>query len=322
MQQPIYRYDLPQLRGETLLTEGGLELTLVFEEGYELPCFAAFPVLETEEGREFIRRYQRRFIDIARRAGTGLLMCTNTWRASRGWGEQLGYSSQDIRRINRFAVELVCEARAEAGEGVGPLVACGAVGPRRDGYVADLVMTAEEAQAYHADQIETLAGTAADLVTAFTLTNVNEAIGIAKAAASVRMPCAISFTVETDGRLPSGVSLREAVERTDEATGGSPAYYMVNCAHPTHYAHVFEDAGPWSERLLGVMSNASCKSHEELEACTEPDYGDPEDFGRRTSALRRILPHLTVLGGCCGTDHRHIQAVADHAGRGPKSDAA
>lgn len=308
--QPMYRNDLPQLRGATLFVDGGLETTLVFEEKMDLPCFAAFPLMDRDEGRAFLARFCAGFIEVARRSGAGLMLCTPTWRASRDWGAQLGYGAQDVRRINRESVEFMRDLR-ERTSGVDPIVICGAIGPRGDGYRAEDVMSVDEAQAYHAEQVEAFAGTACDLVTAFTMTNVNEAAGIARAAAAVRMPCAISFTVETDGRLPSGDSLAEAIERVDAATGSAPAYYMINCAHPTHFAHVFEGGGAWRTRIRGVLGNASRLSHAELDCCTTLDSGDPRDFAQRTLALRAMLPNLSVLGGCCGTDVRHVAAIAE-----------
>ena len=186
----------------------------------------------------------------------------------------------------------------------------GAVGPRGDGYIADSAMTADEAAEYHRTQIETLAATEADLVTAYTLNYVEEAIGVALAARGAGIPVAISLTVETDGRLPTGQPLDEAIQQVDEATGASPAYYMVNCAHPTHFAEVLDGSKPWTNRIHGLRANASTLSHAELEAMTELDDGDPDDLGRRVGSLRERLPHLSVLGGCCGTDHRHIAAIA------------
>jgi S-methylmethionine-dependent homocysteine/selenocysteine methylase len=151
-----------------------------------------------------------------------------------------------------------------------------------------------------------------DLVTAVTMTHAGEAIGIARAAAAAGLPSAISFTVETDGRLPDGRGLRESLEATDEATDGAPAYYMINCAHPMHFAGVLEDDdSAWRERICGLRANASALSHAELDEAEELDEGDPEDLGRRYRALRDALPAATVLGGCCGTDVRHVRAILE-----------
>lgn len=170
-------------------------------------------------------------------------------------------------------------------------------------------MPAPEAQAYHSTQIETFADTDADLISAFTINYADEAIGIVRAAREAGMPAVISFTVETDGRLPSGEALGEAIKRTDGETDGHASYDMINCAHPTHFRAVLENGSEWRHRLRGLRANASRMSHAELDASSELDRGNPEELGREYRVLRDLLPGLTVLGGCCGTDHQHIDAI-------------
>jgi S-methylmethionine-dependent homocysteine/selenocysteine methylase len=298
---------LPQLAADRpFVTDGGLETTLIFHQGLDLPHFAAFDLLKDEAGAEALRRYYEPYLAIAREQGTGIVLDTATWRANRDWAERLGYSPDELAEANRRAVALVEGLR----EPDVPSVLNGVVGPRGDGYVVGETMTAEEAEAYHAEQIGTFATTAADMVSAITMTYVEEAIGIARAAAAAGLPAVISFTVETDGRLPSGQALREAIEQTDAATGSSPAYYMVNCAHPTHFAGVLTD-GAWLERIGGLRANASTMSHAELDEATELDEGDPDELAAGYKAVSERLPNVVVLGGCCGTDARHVAAVAD-----------
>ena len=213
--------------------------------------------------------------------------------------------------MNRSAIGLMEELRDRYDTGDVPIVISGCLGPQDDGYNPAMKLTAPEAQDYHAVQIATFRGTAADMVTAITMTYADEAVGIARAAQEAGLPSVISFTVETDGRLPSGQALGEAIEQVDEQTSGAPAYYMINCAHPTHFEDVVEAREPWLERLRGLRANASMKSHAELDEAAELDEGDPEDLGRRYAALRAKLPQLNVLGGCCGTDHRHVAAIRD-----------
>jgi S-methylmethionine-dependent homocysteine/selenocysteine methylase len=298
---------LPQLSGDRLfVTDGGLETTLIFHQGIDLPDFAAFTLLDDNAGTEALRRYFEAYVAVARERGTGIVLDTATWRASRDWAERLGYSPEQLAEANRRAVTLIEDLR----EPDVPTVLNGAIGPRGDGYVVGEKMTAEEAEAYHAEQIGTFATTAAEMVTAVTMTYVDEAIGIARAAKAAGLPAVISFTVETDGRLPSGQPLREAIEQVDAATGSSPAYYMINCAHPTHFEGVLED-GPWLERIGGLRANASTMSHAELDEATELDDGDPAQLAADYRALRDRLPNATVLGGCCGTDDRHVAAIAE-----------
>jgi homocysteine S-methyltransferase len=298
---------LPQLSGDRLfITDGGLETTLIFHLGLELPDFAAFDLLRDETGAEALRRYYEPYLEIAREHGAGIVLDSATWRASRDWGERLGYSAEQLAEANRRAVRLIEELRASAADVQGVLD--GVVGPRGDGYVIGETMTADEAEAYHAEQIGTFAGTAADMVSAITMTYVDEAVGIARAARTAGLPAAISFTVETDGRLPSGQPLGEAIEQVDAETDSTPAYFMINCAHPTHFEGVLE--GTWLARVGGLRANASRMSHEELDAAEELDEGDPDELAAQYRALRERLPNVAVFGGCCGTDDRHVAAIA------------
>ena len=123
------------------------------------------------------------------------------------------------------------------------------------------------------------------MVTVLTMTYAEEAIGITRAAVESGLPVVISFTLETDGRLPSGQALGEAIQQVDEDTESAPAYYMINCAHPTHFEDVLEPGAPWIDRIRGLRANASTKSHAELDEATELDDGDPADLGERHAAL-------------------------------------
>ena len=297
---------LPQLSGDLLITDGGLETTLIFHRGLELPHFASFDLLRSENGRRELRDYYESYVTLARTHGVGLLLDTPTWRANRDWGKRLGYSGDELGRANRDGVALVEELRSADGP---PLVVSGCIGPRGDGYQAANRMTAADAERYHTPQVETFADAGADLVSALTLTYADEATGIARAAASAGMPVAISFTVETDGRLPSGQALAEAVAQVDAETDGAPAYFMINCAHPTHFDDALVEGEPWLERLGGLRANASRKSHAELDESDDLDDGDPVELGRQYAALRSRLPAVTVVGGCCGTDHRHVGEI-------------
>jgi homocysteine S-methyltransferase len=307
----LYRHALPQLGGSVFITDGGLETTLVFHEGVDLPCFAAFPLLESDQGRERLRRYFAPYLETARERGVGFILDTATWRANPDWGAKLGYSPEALANINRKAVAFCQELRERYAPERTPIVINGVVGPRGDGYRADTRMSAEEAERYHAAQIAAFADAGADMASAITMTYAEEAIGIARAAKAAGLPVAISITVETDGRLPSGETLKEAVEAVDRATGSAPAYFMINCAHPTHFEEAIAAGEPWLDRIRGVRANASTLSHAELDAATELDPGDPTDLGRRYRDLRGRLSRFSVMGGCCGTDHRHIAAICE-----------
>jgi len=303
-----YRDNLPQLSGELFLTDAGLETWLVFHRGIELRHFAAFELLTTAVGREVLRDYYLPFLRMAARENAGFVLETPTWRASPDWGEMLGFSASDIGRINRQSVVFMSRIARDV-PGARRTVLSGNIGPRGDGYVAGLAMGAAEAEDYHALQVGAFATAGADMVSAVTMTNVAEAIGIARAAGKARMPLVLSFTVETDGRLPDGQPLGEAILQTDAAAAVQPAYYMVNCAHPEHFGHVFHTGGEWRERIRGVRANASRLSHAELDEAETLDEGNPAELGALYRGLRQHLPNLSVLGGCCGTDHRHVEAI-------------
>jgi S-methylmethionine-dependent homocysteine/selenocysteine methylase len=307
-----YRAGLPQLDDDApFLTDGGIETDLIFHQGLELPLFAAVDLLREEEGTEALRRYYEPYLELAREGGLGFVLETPTWRASPRWAEELGYSAEELDRLNRKAIELMEELRESHDTGGAPIVISGCIGPQDDGYNPRAKLSSADARDYHSTQIGTFAGTAADMVCALTMTYAEEAVGIAQAADEAGLPAAISFTLETDGRLPSGQGLGEAIEQVEAETDGAPAYYMINCAHPTHFESVLEEAAPWAARIRGLRANASTKSHAELDEAEELDEGDPADLGPRYAGLRDRLPNLNVLGGCCGTDHRHVAAVRD-----------
>ena len=304
------RTSLPQLRGQGLfVTDGGLETELVFHDGRALPAFAAFPLMDTADGRARLRRYYRGYLDIARANRAGFVMETPTWRANQDWAAQLGYSASRLDEVNRAAVALAREVCAEAAAAGVTTVISGCVGPRGDGYDPGTTMSHQEAQDYHAEQIGSFAAARVDQVTAITMTTVAESIGVVRAAEAAGVPSAISLTVETDGHLPTGQPLHEAIDEVDAETGGAAAYFMVNCAHPTHFARAVEHPGPWRHRVAGLRANASAKSHAELDEATELDDGDPDELAARHRVLRDHLPAVRVLGGCCGTDARHVAAV-------------
>lgn len=290
---------------ELALTDGGIETVLLFRDGFELPCFASFPLLHEERGRAALRRYFEPFLDLAQEQNLPFVLGTPTWRANPDWGTQLGYDAAALEGANDDAVEFACEL-AEGRTGV---TIDGVLGPRGDGYVVGERMTGDQAAEYHAWQIGVLHRAGAERITALTLSYPEEAIGVVQAAAAHGVPVVPSFTVETDGRLPDGTSLAEAVEQVDAETGGAALFFMVNCAHPTHIAAGLS-GGPALERIGGLRANASTLSHAELDEAEELDEGDPVALGRDNATLRELLPSVRLLGGCCGTGHRHVTEIA------------
>ncbi len=305
-----YRNDLPQRHGGIFLTDGGMETTLIFHDGADLPHFASFVLMETAEGRALLTKYYESYLAIARKQGVGFVLDTPTWRANPDWGAKLGYDADALKAVNARSIAFLKGLRAKWESAQMPCVISGAIGPRGDGYKAGN-MDADEAEAYHTAQIAAFAEAGADMTTAFTLNTINEAVGIARAARTIGLPCAISFTVETDGRLVGGATLREAIETVDRETRNAPVYFMINCAHPTHFERALQAGEGWMKRVHGVRANASAKSHAELDESETLDAGDPLDLGRRYRELQQTFPTMRILGGCCGTDHRHVAAICE-----------
>lgn len=304
-----YRYNLPLTGNKSFLTDGGLETTLIFEHHLDLPEFAAFTLLNKENGYQILKDYYRPYIRIAKNKKAGFILESATWRASRSWGLKLGYDSNDLEEANRTAIALLEELKFEYEDSDTPIVISGCIGPEGDGYSPSNAFSVIEAKEYHLEQILVFSKTEADLVSALTMNYVEEAIGIALAAKTAQIPVVISFTTETDGNLPTGQSLKDAIEQVDLVSGQYPVYYMINCAHPTHFIHVFKDE-PWVQRIKAIRANASTKSHEELDESEELDTGDRNELGRLYKDLKSNLPGLSIFGGCCGTDHTHLESIS------------
>lgn len=294
------------------LSDGGLETYLIFDKGYDLPCFSAAVLLDTERGRSDLRTYFERFIDIAKSSSRGFILDAPTWRAGTAWAGPLGQTLKEVIETNRRAVSFVSDLRAQHETDECPILINGLVGPAGDAYAPDTEISRQEAMLIHAPQIHALGKAGVDMISAMTLTHAGEAIGIVQAAQEIDVPAVIAFTLETDGRLPSGKSLGEAILEVDAATNNGPLYYMINCAHPDHFQDVLDTTQAWTPRIGGVRSNASRQSHAELDEAEILDDGDPAEFGKLSADLLSRLPNIRVLGGCCGTDHRHVGCIAGH----------
>lgn len=300
---------LPQQQGGLFLTDGGMETTLVFHEGIDLPCFAAFDLLKDEAGVAILKDYYDRYAGLAKQHSVGLVLESPTWRANPDWSRRIGYSDEELQELNRKSIELMHQLAGEYTNAGTPVVISACIGPRYDGYNPERIMSAEEAEAYHLPQVRIYAEAGADLVTAITMTNVEESVGIVNAAKACDIPVVISFTVETDGRIPTGQTLKEAIEAVDRETDNGPAYYMINCAHPSHFETVLDTGEDWVRRIMAIRANASRRSHAELDESEELDTGNPQELADDYRRLLEKLGHVTVLGGCCGTDHRHVDEI-------------
>lgn len=291
-----------------MITDSGLETWLVFGQGLDLPVFAAFPLLDDPAGHELLARYYRDHLRVAEQAGTGIVLETPTWRANTDWGARLGYRAAELDRVNRESVRFLRRLGEEFA--TVHLVVSGCVGPRGDGYKPSELLSPEAAESYHRPQIDSFAGAGADRITMFSATHTGEAIGLIRAATAAGTSAVVSFTVETDGHLPSGQPLHEAIEEVDSATGGAALHFGINCAHPDHFTPALTHDPEATRRIELLRANASRKSHTELNEAPELDDGNPHELASQYAALRREYPHLSVLGGCCGTDIRHVEAIA------------
>ncbi len=307
---PKYRENLPILSTDIYACYIGMTAEIIFRDGIDLPGFASYPLLLNPDHKNLIRNYYYNLVDLARDQNVGLILDSETWAANRDRGAELGFSPDDLKKLNIEAMELIADVREEKGDL--PTVLCGQVGPRGDGYAPTDQMSTQEAEDYHSEQIEVYSNTEADLVSGFTLCYPEEASGVVRAAQRFDMPVAIAFTVETDGRLPTGVSVKEAIAQVDEESDGGALYYLINCAHPDHFTSIFSDE-PWMKRLRGVVANASRCSHAELEVAEELDEGDPDELGIQVGGLRKQFPHFNILGGCCGSNLRHMKRILEEA---------
>ncbi len=304
-----YRQNLPQKDGSLFLTDAGLETDMIFNLGHDLPAFAAHTLLDTERGTSDLTAYFERFLNLAAELKTGFVLDVPLWRAQRYFAEEIGVSVEELKAATYKAVNYVSSLRCQFSQNQKPIVLNAVIGPRGDAYAPEEWIEADAAEAYHREQIGWLKDTEIDMVSALTLTHTEEAIGIVRAARAAELPVVICFTVETDGRLPSGQRLHDAISQTDAATGSTPEYYMINCAHPTHFAPIL-DHPVLKDRVRGLRCNASKLSHAELDVCEVLDEGDPEALALDYATLLKTLPNANVLGGCCGTDYRHISAIA------------
>lgn len=305
----VINHSSPLFKQKRYLSDGGLETTLIFHQGIALNHFAAFELLRNEEAQRALEAYYKPYLLLAEKYGLGFVMESPTWRASCDWGVKLGYTHDELFALNKQSIKFIREIARPFSQSLTHIIISGNIGPRGDGYKADSQMTAEQAKVYHLEQVKAFALADADVVTALTITYSNEAIGIINAARSFNLPVVVSFTVETDGKLPSGELPEQAIDRTDKATDHYAEHYMLNCAHPQHFLPMLHTSGEWKNRICGIRSNASLKSHAELDGSDMLDTGDKCLLANGYAQLFHLLPSLRVIGGCCGTDSSHMDEI-------------
>ncbi|WP_299918646.1 homocysteine S-methyltransferase family protein [uncultured Roseobacter sp.] len=295
---------LPHETDQRFLVFAATGTDLIFNRGVELPGFASFPLVEDPKAQPIIVDQMRELIEVAAEHELGCIIDTLTWMANRDRAAPLGYDTERLATLNQKAATLMCDLRNETDRDDVLVALC--IGPSRDAYAKLDPMTVEAARAYHALQIGSVAGTDIDLVNAYTFNQVEEAAGAVFAAKDCGVPIAVSFVVETDGCLDNGTGLEEAIDQVDAITGNSAAYFMVNCAHPDHFSHALTG----HPRLKGMVVNASRLSHAELDDASELDDGNPKELGAEVARLVHEYPKISVVGGCCGSDFRHMGEMA------------
>jgi homocysteine S-methyltransferase len=304
---------LPQLNGCGMTCGGGFETWLQYVDGFELRHFCAFELINDERGVACLTDYHRKLVEASVENGFGVINEGLHYRASRDWGELIGFSREGLEEINIRGIEFYKDFAREYQSDETPMIVGGVIGPRGDAYDIGRTPDAAEAEDYHSEQILTFKKAGADQVTAATFSSVKEATGLARAAKSAGMPVVISFFVARGGKLNGGETLEEAIASVDAATDNAPAYYMVNCTHPTEFEPGLTD-GDWSRRLGGFMPNAVAMETLDLCKLGHLEDGDPKELGGQMAGLARRFPHINVWGGCCGTDGRHIGQIAKQVG--------
>lgn len=298
-----------QRDGKLYLTEGGIETEMMYKWGFDLPHFAMFPLLDNPEAMAAMRGMYRRYLDVAAKHGMCALMGGLDYRASPDWGALLGYSPESLAQANHRSIAFLRELAREYATDIPEILVQGFIGPRGDAYQLNRTITETEAEDYHSVQLATLKEADVDLAWAFTLNNVAEAIGIARAAARIEVPLAISFTLDDNSKLKSGPSLAEAIESVDAATGGSAVFFSINCSHPFEFEPGLE-SGDWIGRVRGLRPNASRMEKVALCKLGHLEEGDPVELGQLMGDLARRYPHMDIWGGCCGTGDVHLDEIA------------
>ncbi|WP_425091959.1 homocysteine S-methyltransferase family protein [Tropicimonas sp. S265A] len=294
---------LPGESDKPYLVYAGTGTDLIFNHGVDMPGFASFPLLETQETRCLLAEQMEALARLAGIANMGCILDTPTWMANADRAAPLGYGVDRLEGVNKDAASLMESVRQKADRNDILLSAC--IGPRQDPYAETAATSVSDARKYHAQQLNTFKGTSVDFATAYTFNRIDEAAGCILAAKDAGLPIVMSLVVETDGRLDDGTPLLDAIDQIDQRTERAAEYFMVNCAHPSHFFDALE-AHP---RLMGVVANASTCSHAELDEATTLDDGDPEALGREIADVFRRNPGLRVFGGCCGTDMRHMASI-------------
>lgn len=263
-----------------------------------------------ESGRAALETIYRQYLAIGQRYQLPLLLSTPTWRAGRERIAAAGLAGRDLNGDNtRFLAKL----RDGSGDYARQVAICGLMSCRGDAYKPDEAMSADAAADFHAWQADALAAAGVDFLLAATLPALSEALGLARAQAATGLPYVISFVARREGTLLDGTPLSVAISTIDAAVTPRPLAYLVNCTHASIFRSALlneRNSSPLvKQRVIGLLANTAALSPEELNERTDLVEEAPAVFGRSVAALRSELG-MKILGGCCGTDQRHIECLA------------
>lgn len=296
--------------GLLYLTEAGTETEVLYKEGYELPHFAMWTLLDNPEAMERIGDMYRRYLDVAAENETGIVLCGFDYRASPDWAALLDVDRDGLREVIHRGIGFLRDVSDPYRDRVPHILLGGSIGPRGDAYSRGEPVTADSAEEYHSFQIACLKEAGADIACAHTFNNIPEAVGVARAARAEGLPLAMYFSLDSSSRLNTGPSLRDAVIETDSQTGNAPLFYGLNCSHPVEFEPALEP-GDWIDRLRSIRPNASKMEKIALCKLGHLEDGDPDELGAQMGDLARRYPHMDIMGGCCGTDERHLSRIAE-----------
>lgn len=302
----------PRLDDRIYITEGGIETEILYKWGFELPEFSMYPLLDNADAMKTIHAMFDRVFAAAAAHDAGIVLAGLDYRASPDWAEKIGYSRDQLDAFIHRNIAFLKGRREAHADRVRDVYIAATCGPRGDAYGTGGTITEDEAEAYHAFQIAASKAAGADLVIGITFNNIPESIGFVRAAQDVGIPVGISLTLTPEGVMRSGPSLQQAVEEIDAATDGAAAWFGTNCAHPVEFEPAL-NGGAWTDRLRYVRPNASKMDKIALCKLGHLEDGDPEELGGQMADLKRRFPQADILGGCCGTDERHLGEIARRA---------
>ena len=294
-----------------ILGEGAVIERLRRDTDFELnPHVVNSDFIYDEKKRAALASIFKEYLDVGSKYHLPLVLSTPTWRASEQRMAEAGYAHKDVNGDNyRFLDDL----RQGYGDYAHRALICGLMSCRGDAYNPAEALSTAEAEDFHGWQADRLARSGVDFLLAATLPAYTEALGLAKAMAATNTPYIVSFVLRSEGTLLDGTPLKKAIAGIDNAVSPRPLAFMGNCTHATFFkaalTHPDNASDMVRERVVGLFANTAASTPEELNNCNALVEEDPAVFGKTVAELYRSLG-MKILGGCCGTDQRHIDQLA------------